>query len=89
MSGGGRPGDIHRKAWAESLDLHAHYSKLRVYRILTWGMMEQLSQCRDDSARRIILGISEKMEVKKGVESECLSTIQNTPLKRRSSALSA
>ena len=84
-----RPGDINRKAWAERFDLHSHYSELRVRRMLTWGTMEQLSQCRDDSARRIILGITEKQEVKKGAQSEWQSTIQKPLSRRLSSAKSA
>jgi hypothetical protein len=35
-------------------------------------MMDQLSQCKDDSARRLILGIGEKQQVKKDVQRESL-----------------
>jgi hypothetical protein len=52
----GRPRDLVRDAWAIRFGM----SYDDVYRLLTVAMMNQLSRCKSDECRRLILGISEQ-----------------------------
>ena len=54
---GGRPPDLQREAWAERFGL----SKESKYDMPD-SLMAQLSFCRGDEQRRIILGISGRLE---------------------------
>jgi hypothetical protein len=50
----GRPPNFRVQYWADRFQLKQHWTA----RILTPQMMSQLSFCKDDEARRILLGIS-------------------------------
>ena len=52
----GRPADLVREAWAMRFNITTE----RMKRDLSWSLLAQLSFCKSDEARRIILGVSEK-----------------------------
>jgi len=50
--------DMRRGCYIARLRLKTVYKKLR--RTLTPSMMDQLDQCRDDDARRLLMGIGKR-----------------------------
>lgn len=55
----GRPGDIRREAFAMRFNID-HLCKSRLRGMMTDEFMKQLSECRSDAARRLLLGVSEQ-----------------------------
>jgi hypothetical protein len=53
----GRPSCLIRQAWAEYLDLHGIDDR-NISRFLPDELCAQLSYCKDDEARRLIVGTS-------------------------------
>ena len=51
---GGRPVELIRLAWAMRFGLHTRRQRRMITPFLCW----QLCQCRNDEARRLILGMS-------------------------------
>ncbi len=51
---GGKPMDRRRAAYVKKFDIRNY----RVWRYLTYPLMDQLDACSDDMARRILLGVS-------------------------------
>lgn len=53
--------NVERIAWMERFGI-TNYDSGRLRAMWDDGFLRQLSRCKDDSARRLLLGIGERME---------------------------